>query len=110
MYIMTDSSYQDLLQCHLNESMDYLKTKHSDIRFPILGDINIYIHIIMNVTNVLYAHELKQLINFPTRGDAISDLILTNIGYCYDNPFDASPIGKSDHTYTCIVWKSTGAF
>ena len=62
----------------------------------------------MNVTSILFAHDLKQLINFLTRGDAILDLILTNIGNCYDNPFDVSPIGKSDHT--CIVWKPTGNY
>ena len=83
--------------------MDYLKTKHPDIGFPILRDFNR-----MNVTNILYAHDLEQLINFPTRGDAILDLILTNIGNCYDNPFDTNPIGKSDHT--CIVWKPTGNY
>ncbi|XP_072048885.1 uncharacterized protein [Amphiura filiformis] len=97
-YILTDSPYQDLLQCHLNESMDYLKTKHPDIGFVVLGDFYR-----MNVNNVLHAHDLKQLVTFPTRGDAILDIIMTNISSYFENPLDVSPIGKSDHT--CIVWK-----
>ena len=40
---------------------------------------------------------LKQIINFPTRGQNTSDLILTNMKSFYGDPIKLPPFGFSDH-------------
>ena len=45
---------------------------------------------------------MKQLVNFPTRGDRTLDLILTNLGKFYQNPTKDPPFGLSDHLTVTI--------
>ena len=40
---------------------------------------------------------LKQIVNFPTRGDKILDLVLTNLREYYKDPIQRPPHGLSDH-------------
>ncbi|XP_072042807.1 uncharacterized protein [Amphiura filiformis] len=63
-----------------------------------MGDFNR-----MQINNILYNCNLKQLIKFPTRGQATLDLVLTNIGAHYNEPIPLSALGKSDHI--SIMWK-----
>ncbi|XP_033109306.1 uncharacterized protein LOC117110657 [Anneissia japonica] len=57
----------------------------------------------MKVWNILNGHNLKQVVQFKTRGEATLDLILTNIENYYCAPSCLAPLGKSDHS--CILWK-----
>ncbi|XP_072037054.1 uncharacterized protein [Amphiura filiformis] len=99
-YIPRDSPHRDLLDQHLLESMDFLHTKYPEIGFTIMGDFNR-----MNVNNVLKNCNLKQLVTFPTRGEATLDLIMTNISSHFKDPIPVSALGKSDHI--CIIWRPT---
>ena len=100
-YITTDSPYQNLLEEHLIQSIDLLRTKYPEIGIVILGDFNR-----MDIYPVTRGNDLSQLIDFPTRGDATLDLILTNhaLKSRYNKPIPMSPLGFSDHI--CVLWKS----
>lgn len=97
-YIVTESPYQDLLKQHLLESMDLLHTKYPDIGFAIMGDFNR-----MTVNNIVKNCNLKQLVKFPTRGNATLDLIMSNFSFHYRDPVPMSALGKSDHV--CVLWR-----
>ena len=97
-YIPQDSPHQDLLKQHLLESMDHLHTKYPDIGFAIMGDFNR-----MTINHILKNCNLKQLVTFPTCGDATLDLIITNFSVHYKDPDPMPALGKSDHV--CILWR-----
>ena len=98
-YNSTSSTREDEheLELHILESMDLLQTKYPDVSFVVLGDFNR-----MNINSILNAQSLKQIVYFPTRGQATLDKVLTNIDKFYEKPYPYCPIGKSDHT--CVVW------
>ncbi|XP_072050129.1 uncharacterized protein [Amphiura filiformis] len=98
-YITTKSPHQNLLTDHLLSSVDFLRTKYPDIGILILGDFNR-----MNVNTILRGNDFKQLVDFPTRGDATLDLMLTSskLNEYYAKPRPISPIGLSDHV--SILW------
>ena len=79
-YSPPNSPHHELLQQFLTDSMDALHTKYPDIGFAILGDFNK-----IDIKPVLRNNNLKQIIKFPTRGNAILDLILTNISSFLEN-------------------------
>ena len=54
--------------------MDLLQTKYPDVSFVVLGDFNR-----MNLNSILNAQSVKQIVYFPTRGQATLDKLLTNI-------------------------------
>ena len=47
---------------------------------------------------------MKQIVQSPTRNDAILDLIFTNIKDLYDTPITSAPLVTSDHA--CIKWRT----
>lgn len=100
-YIITDSPHQELLADHLLNSIDILREKYPDIGIIISGDFNR-----MNIQPITRGNDLFQIINFPTRGDATLDFIITNskLKELYSDPIPYSPIGYSDHR--CVLWKS----
>lgn len=97
-YIVTDSPLQPLLEDHLLDSIDQIRTSYPEMAFCIMGDFNR-----MNIDSILRGNKLKQIVTFPTRGNATLDLILTNILDHYQLPSPYSPIGLSDHA--CVLWK-----
>ena len=99
-YIPPDSpvALQNLLVDHLLEATDSLRTSYPDIGFVIAGDFNK-----SRIDRLLFGNQLKQLIKFPTRKDAILDLVFTNFSQYYNEPICLPPIAKSDHN--CIVLK-----
>ncbi|XP_072046799.1 uncharacterized protein [Amphiura filiformis] len=99
-YIPPDApvALQNLLVDHLLEATDSLRTSYPDIGFVIAGDFNK-----SRIDRLLFGNQLKQLIKFPTRKDAILDLVFTNFSQHYNEPICLPPIGKSDHN--CIVLK-----
>ena len=50
---------------------------------------------------------MKQLINFPTRGEAILDLVLTNLNDFYQVPTRLAPFGLSDHYTISLILKES---
>ena len=63
----------------------------------ILGDFNR-----TEIRPICRAHALSQVVNKPTRENAILDLIMTNVKHFYDDPSVSSPVGSSDHV--TIYW------
>ena len=97
-YIVRDSPLQPMLENHLINTVDHIRTSYPEMGFCIMGDFNR-----MNINAILRGNNLKQIVTFPTRGNATLDLILTNIQDHYHKPTPYSPIGKSDHD--CVLWK-----
>ena len=87
---------QNLLVDHLLEASDFLRTSYPDIGFVIAGVFNR-----SRTDRLLFGNQLKQIVKFPTRKDAILDLVFTNISQYHKDPVCMSPIGKSDHV--CIA-------
>ncbi len=102
-YITTKSPHQDLLANHLMESVDYLRAKYPEIGLLILGDFNR-----MDISQIIRGNDLYQMVDFPTRGDATLDLMISSskLKDHYLNPSPMSPIGYSDHV--CVLWKPKG--
>ena len=99
-YIVTDSPYQELLTEHLLQSVDFLRSKYPELGIVITGDFNR-----MNIAPITRGNDLFQLIDFPTRGKATLDFIITNskLQEYYNKPQPISPLGFSDHS--CVLWK-----
>ena len=66
-------------------------------RLIITGDFNR-----LNTGRLQCHFKLKQLVKFPTRGDATLDLVLTNLGDHFSTPECFPPFGLSDYC-TVIV-------
>ncbi len=98
-YIPPKSEFQDLLINHIVLTLDSLKSKHPDVGVVILGDFNR-----TNISPLCRAHNLKQVVDKPTREDAILDLIVTNLKSLFNTPVVCSPIGRSDHR--TVYWSS----
>ena len=63
--------------------------------FP--GDFNDF-----QTSNLLSRHNLKQLVQAPTRGSAILDLIITTLSNLYEAPQVLAPLGSSDQNI--VTW------
>ena len=74
-----------------------LATMYVDCGCVILGDFNR-----VDVDPLLRAHCLKQVVDKPTRGDAVLDLFITNVHSHYMTPEIMSPMGLSDHN--TVLW------
>ncbi len=96
-YSPPQSLYQDELIEHLIASSDLLRTKYPDIGLIILGDFN---H--LRVHDICLDNNLCQVVQNNTRGDAILDMILTNIKSVYKKPEILPPVSSSDHN--CVLW------
>ena len=95
-YNPPNSPYQDLLVDHLIDSADTLRISYPDVGFIIAGDFNR-----IKVDRVMSGNDFKQIIKFPTRGQATLDLIFTNIERYFKDPVCLPPFGNSDHN--CII-------
>ena len=72
-----------------------------------MGDFNR-----VDISPINRAHATKQVVDKPTRGNAILDIIITNIKNCYNSPIVSSPVGRSDHNtvyWSPNVIKTTGS-
>ncbi|XP_033638568.1 uncharacterized protein LOC117299218 [Asterias rubens] len=100
-YIPPKSEHQQTLVNHIVRTLDLLKSKHPDVGLVILGDLN------RTDTNpICRAHALKQVVDKPTRNDAILDVIITNIKNLYSSPVVSTLVGRSDHN--TIYWSPSG--
>ena len=57
-----------------------------------MGDFNR-----LQTTRLRNNYNLKQIVNFPTRGERTLDLVLTNLQDHYETPTQRPPLGLSDH-------------
>ena len=48
-------------------------------------------------------HDLKQIVDLPTRGNALLDNIYTNVSNFYQRPVISAPIGLSDHKVVVCI-------
>ena len=70
-YIVRDSPLQPKLENHVINTVDHVRTSYPEMGFCIMGDFNK-----MNINSILRGNNLKQIVTFPTRGNATSALIL----------------------------------
>ena len=74
-------------------TIDFLRNKYPDYGVVVLGDFNDF-----DISQLLSTHNLKQVVQLPTRGSAILDLIVTNLRNKYMSPRILAPLGWSVHT------------
>ena len=51
----------------------------------------------LNIRNLMFSQNLKQVVQQPTRGNAILDLIVANLDCFYQSPNVSALLGSSDH-------------
>ena len=66
---------------HITNTIDTIRYRNPDAGVVILGDINN-----LNIRNLMFSQNLKQVVQQPTRGNAILDLIVTNLHCFYQSP------------------------
>ncbi|CAH1259201.1 Hypp2194 [Branchiostoma lanceolatum] len=98
LYSPPQSPYGEELVDHLIATSDYLRTTHPGIGLAFLCDFN---H--LNVRDILLDKDLSQVVLGNTRGNAMLDLIITNMKSYFKTPAIHPPIGLSDHN--TILWE-----
>ena len=77
---------------HIDQSLDYIRRHHPYTGAILMVDFNK-----MKDSQLKRNHNLKQIVDQPTRGSAILDNIYTIIPDLYVRPVISAPIGLSDH-------------
>ena len=77
---------------YLSNCLSVMESRFPNCGFIILGDFNK-----LNTSRLRTGYDLKQLVNFPTRGNNTLDIVLTNLNAFFDQPTKCSPFGLSDH-------------
>ena len=81
-----------VLTDYIISSVDKIRRTYPDAGLIIGGDFNR-----LNVAPICSNCALKQVITLPTRGNAILDLLFTNLKNYYESPIILPPIGIADH-------------
>ena len=87
---------QSRLRDYLINSPDVTKNKYPDSGIVILVDFHN-----LSISDIISSHDLKQIVQ-PTRGEAILDLVITNLDSFYCPPKVSAPLGSSDHNL--MLW------
>ena len=66
---------------HLIQASDRLKMQYPDVGLMFMGDLNR-----TDYKTLMLSHRLDQVITTPTRGEAVLDIILTNLKKYYMTP------------------------
>ena len=77
---------------YIIETLDSVRATYPDCGVVLLGDFNT-----QDITDMLANHNLKQIVQKPTRDKNILDLILTNLSEHYSEPLVSAHLGSSDH-------------
>ena len=85
---------------HLFESMSTVESLYPTCGFIVAGDFNR-----VKLGSLQRHFNLKQLVKSATRGQAILDLILTNMAQFYSPPTIFPPFGLSDHNTVLVIPK-----
>ena len=88
---LSAKDHQDLND-YLVSTIDTLRTQYPDCGIVLLGDFNDF-----NISNLLPCHSMKQVVDQPTRGTSILDLIITKLFHLCQKPHVLAPLGTSDH-------------
>ena len=96
-YNPPDGTHENELIEHLLHGFDTIRTNHPHAGVVLFGDIN---H--LDTTQLCSGNDLIQVVDKPTRKDAILDKIITNMQDYYHVPDLYSPIGASDHS--SLIW------
>lgn len=91
------SLHQEMLCKHIIDSIDKVNTRYPNAGICVLGDFNR-----CDISNVVHGTLLNQLVTQPTRGEAILDLIITNLKPYYQDPRIEEPLAMSDHN--TVLW------
>ncbi|KAI8494998.1 hypothetical protein Bbelb_269840 [Branchiostoma belcheri] len=97
-YNPPSSPHQDLLLDHLVSVTDDIRTRNPEAGIILLGDFN---H--LDISQLCNGNNLSQVIKEPTRGQAMLDLIITNLDKHYKTPQILGPLGLSDHN--TVLWE-----
>ena len=84
---------------YLSASLTSLEGEYPGCGFVLCGDFNR-----LNTHRLTTQFKLKQLVDKPTRGDQILDLVLTNLPQLYDSNAVQTfpPFGMSDHNVVLV--------
>ncbi len=91
LYHPPSANNQEILD-HLLKCLSIIESRFPNCGVILLGDFNN-----LNVSRLKRNFRLKQIVNFPTRGRNVLDLILTNLRDYYTSPTKLAPFGLSDH-------------
>lgn len=91
-----------LLNEYLTNGADILRNQYPNCGLVFTGDFNDF-----QTSHLLSRHNLKQLVQAPTRGSAILDLIITNLSDFYEVPQVLAPLGSSDHNFVTLSPRPT---
>ena len=83
-----DSSFLE----YLERCLSSIEKRYSNSGFCLVGDFNR-----LQTTQLRNNYNLKQIVNFPTRGERMLDLVRTNLQDHYETPTQRPPLGLSDH-------------
>ena len=89
-----------LILNHLFDSLMKAQSIFSNCGLVVTGDFNR-----LKTCRLQNHFKLKQLVKFPTRGQATLDLILTNMADKYAEPESFPPFGLSDHVTVTVAPK-----
>ena len=95
------SSDNNALVEHLTTKLDVALSMYPNAGIILAGDFNR-----CPVSTILRHFTLKQIVKQPTRGNAILDLILTNMSNFCNTPLVLPPIGLSDHNSVLCSYKN----
>ncbi|CAH1242791.1 Hypp6972 [Branchiostoma lanceolatum] len=93
------SPHQDALVEHLLTESDRIRTSHPEAGLILLGDFNR-----LDTKDICGGNGLTQVVDKPTRGQAILDVIITDLQAYYSKPEITSPLGLSDHNM--VLWRA----
>ena len=79
-------------RCGGGNGLSSLEAQFPDCGLILIGDFNE-----LDLSRVVNAFGVKQVVPFPTRGQSKLDLVFTNLNAYYDVPKKLSPFGFSDH-------------
>ncbi|XP_063966680.1 uncharacterized protein LOC135156863 [Lytechinus pictus] len=96
-YSPPNSGTDEQLIDHIVQSVDNLRSIHPSCGLIVLGDFNQ-----LNTDDICVNCSLRQVVDKPTRLDAILDKILTNLSDYYREVVVTSPLGSSDHNV--VTW------
>ena len=82
----------DDLNEYLINTADQIRNKYPDHNLILTGDFNDF-----ETGPLISSLNVKQVVEKPTRGAAILDLIITNLFQLYQSPHILAPLGSSDH-------------
>ena len=94
------SSDNNTLIEHLTIKLDVALSMYPNAGIILVGDFNK-----CPVSTILRHFTLKQIVKQPTRGNAILDLILTNMSDFCNIPLVIPPVGRSDHNSVLFSYK-----